>query len=196
MKWHRGFRILGLTLLLLAGVSCAATDGSLTGIPDAQTDTQSSLLLGGTVDGLTSTVDETVGGVVNDVIQVAELLTCSEQKYVAVTQAVGPEGGSIRVGDHLLQIPAGALSGKTTITAEQMSGTTNSVRFSPEGLRFAKPAGLTMSYKNCVLVILPKAIVYTTEKLKIVEIFRSLDLFSKKTVSAPIDHFSRYAVAY
>jgi hypothetical protein len=25
---------------------------------------------------------------------------------------------------------------------------------------------------------------------------RSLDLFKKKTVTAPIDHFSRYAVAY
>jgi hypothetical protein len=25
---------------------------------------------------------------------------------------------------------------------------------------------------------------------------KSLDLFQKKTVSAPIDHFSRYALAY
>ena len=70
------------------------------------------------------------------------------------------------------------------------------MRFSPEGLRFQKPAALTMSYENCLLVLLPKQIVYTTEKLKILEVLRSLDLFQKRTVSAPIDHFSRYAVAY
>ena len=93
-------------------------------------------------------------------------------------------------------IPRGALSKKTTITAEQMTGRTNSLRFSPEGLRFEKPADLTMSYKNCLVVLLAEHIVYTDEKLKILEVLRSLDLFNKKTVTAPIDHFSRYAVAY
>ena len=77
-----------------------------------------------------------------------------------------------------------------------MTGRTNSLRFSPEGLRFEKPADLTMNYKNCLIVLLPKHIVYTDEKLKILEVLRSLDLFKKRTVSAPIDHFSRYAVAY
>jgi hypothetical protein len=38
--------------------------------------------------------------------------------------------------------------------------------------------------------------VYTDENLKILEVLRSLDLFGKRTVTAPIDHFSRYAVAY
>ena len=90
----------------------------------------------------------------------------------------------------------GALAEKTTITAEQMTGKTNSLRFSPEGLRFEKPAALTMSYKNCLLVLLPKHIVYTSENLKILEVLKSLDLFNKRTVSAPIDHFSRYAVAF
>jgi hypothetical protein len=45
-------------------------------------------------------------------------------------------------------------------------------------------------------MLLPKSIVYTTENLKILEVFRSLDLFGKRQVTAPIDHFSRYAVAY
>jgi hypothetical protein len=53
-----------------------------------------------------------------------------------------------------------------------------------------------MSYDNCALVLLQKKIVYTDEKLKILEVLGSLDLFKKKSVSAPIDHFSRYAVAY
>jgi hypothetical protein len=71
------------------------------------------------------------------------------------------------------------------------------VRFSPEGLRFEKPATLTMTYDNCALVLLQKKIVYTDEKLKILEVLKaSLDLFKSKSVTAPIDHFSRYAVAY
>ena len=53
-----------------------------------------------------------------------------------------------------------------------------------------------MSYKNCLVVLLSKSIVYTDEKLRILEVLRSLDLFNKRTVTAPIDHFSRYAVAY
>jgi hypothetical protein len=214
MKWDRRFRILGLTLMLLAGVSCSASD-TLTGIPDSQPIQQSSPLfgdvlggLGGVVDGVGGTVNgaidglasgdlgSTLGGVIGGVFDITDLLTCKEQKYVAVTETVGPKGGTIKVGEHILDIPAGALSRKVNITAEQMRGSTNSVRFSPEGLRFEKPAALTMSYRNCLVVLLPKSIVYTTEKFKILEVLRSLDLFNKRTVSAPIDHFSRYAVAY
>ncbi len=74
-------------------------------------------------------------------------------------------------------IPRGALRRQTTITAEQMPGRTNSVRFSPEGLQFEQPAGLVMNYRNCLVVLLKKKIVYTDEKLKILEVLRSLDLF-------------------
>jgi hypothetical protein len=93
-------------------------------------------------------------------------------------------------------IPKGALRKKVEITAEQVPGSTNSVRFSPQGLRFVKSAKLSMSYKNCLTVLLPKRIVYTTENFKILEVLWSLDLFKKKTVEANIDHFSRYALAY
>jgi hypothetical protein len=93
-------------------------------------------------------------------------------------------------------IPGNALRETVRITAEQVPGKTNSVRFSPEGLQFEKPAVLTMNYGNCALVLVQKKIVYTTENLKVLEVLRSLDLFRSKNVSAPIDHFSRYAVAY
>lgn len=210
MKLPRRFRVLGLTLLLLAGVSCSVSDG-ISGVPDSQSTQSAPLLLddlGGVVDGVDDLLDGTLeglasdglggalGGAVDGLLEVTDLLTCSEQKYVAVTQTIGPKGGSIKVGEHLLEIPAGALSQKVRIKAEQMSGSTNSVRFSPEGLQFEKPAGLTMSYKNCLVVLLPKSIVYTTEKFKILEVLRSIDLFRKKAVTAPIDHFSRYAIAY
>jgi hypothetical protein len=201
MKWHRRFRVFGLTLLLLVGMSCSGSDGTLTGIPGSQSIEQPSALLGDllgdTVDGLASgDLTGTLGGAIGGILEITDLLTCSEQKYVVVTQTVGPKGGTIKVGEHVLVIPEGALSRKVTIKAEQMRGSTNSVRFSPEGLRFEKPAPLTMSYKNCLVVLLPKRIVYTTEQFKILEVLRSLDLFHKKQVTAPLDHFSRYAIAY
>ncbi|MDQ3222207.1 MAG: hypothetical protein M3Q75_01840, partial [Gemmatimonadota bacterium] len=67
---------------------------------------------------------------------------------------------------------------------------------SPEGLQFKKPATLALSYENCQNTEVPKAVVYTTEKLDILEVLQSLDLLRAETIAAPIDHFSRYAVAY
>ena len=50
------------------------------------------------------------------------------------------------------------------------------MRFSPEGLQFEQPAALVLNYRNCLLVLVQKRIVYTDEKLKILEVLRSLDL--------------------
>jgi hypothetical protein len=124
------------------------------------------------------------------------LLQCDPQRYASVTKVVGPRGAKIRVGTHTLEIPSGALSKDVTIVAEQVTGVTNSVRFSPEGLTFAQPATLTMSYDNCVSTAAPKSIVYTTEQLNILEQLKSDDRTQAKSVVSPIQHFSRYAVAY
>jgi hypothetical protein len=169
-------------------------DGTLGGGDPAATPVDDPLdnATGGLVEGL----GNTLGGALIAVGTVTDLLACSEQRYVMARKTVGPEGGTIKVGDHTLVIPKNALSEKVKIRAEQMRGSINSVRFSPEGLRFGKPALLTMSYRNCVVVLLPKRIVYTTESLSILEVLRSLDFFRKRLVHAPIDHFSRYAVAY
>jgi hypothetical protein len=171
-------------------VSCTTTDSSPTEVSAPASAEQPSFgLIGDLTGSLTGTVVGTLG-------TVTDLVTCSPQPYAITTETIGPRGGAIDVGTHRLVIPENALSTPVTITAEQISGSTNSVRFSPEGLRFNQPAALTMSYDNCALVLLQKKIVFTTEKLKILEVLTSLDLFKKQTVSAPIDHFSRYAVAY
>ncbi|HEX6435182.1 MAG TPA: hypothetical protein VFZ87_13115, partial [Gemmatimonadales bacterium] len=153
-------------------------------------------LIGDLTDGLTNTVGDLTGTVVGTLGSVTDLLLCSAQPYAVDSEVIGPEGGILRVGTHMLVIPRYALSSRVRITAEQIPGKTNSVRFSPEGLTFERPAVLTMTYNNCALVLLQKKIVYTNEQLKVLEVLRSLDLFRSKTVSAPIDHFSRYAVAY
>jgi len=200
MKWSRRFFTLGLAFALSAGVSCTTADGP-TGISEAQPIEQPSYLLGDLLggDGLLTgdgLIGDVVNGTVSTVLGITDLLVCKAQPYAVTRKTIGSEGGTIDVGTHRLVIPRGALRKKTAITAEQMTGRTNSLRFSPEGLRFEKPAALTMSYKNCLVVLLAKHIVYTDEKFKILEVLQSLDLFNKKIVTAPIDHFSRYAVAY
>lgn len=213
MKWTRRFFILGLALALSATVSCSTADAP-TG-PAAQTaeQQQQDYLLGNlfegdgllSEDGLLSgdgllSEDGLIGGIldgtVSTALNVTDLLVCSSQPYQVARKTIGYDGGTIQVGTHTLVIPRGALRSPTTITAEQMPGRTNSIRFSPEGLQFERPAGLVMNYRNCLVVLLKKKIVYTDENLKVLEVLRSLDLFGSKTVTAPIDHFSRYAIAY
>ncbi len=151
MKWTRRLFALGLVLALSAGVSCTAADGP-TAIPESQPVEQPAFLLGdllgvagGTVDG----VLDLTADVLTTLVEVTGLLTCQEQQYEVTYQTVGSQGGTIRVGKHSLSIPRGALSQNVRIKAEQLSGSTNSVRFSPEGLQFQKQAVLTLNYQNC-----------------------------------------------
>jgi hypothetical protein len=84
------------------------------------------------------------------------------------------------------------------ITAEAPSDSVNSVRFTPEGLRFVRRATLTMSYANCNLLgrLVPKRIAYTTDALDILSYLLSLDDFVHQRVSGRLEHFSRYALAW
>jgi hypothetical protein len=124
------------------------------------------------------------------------LLSCRPQAYAVTTMVVGPRGGLIFFGNHVLKILSGALPDTVTITAEQVAGSVNSVRFSPEGLHFAVPAVLSLSYKNCDNIKHWKSIVYTDETLKILEPTLSYDFSNSSHVTGLINHFSRYAVAY
>jgi hypothetical protein len=173
-----------LAVVLAAGVSCTSDDALGPSQPSTPTqmtaDDQQSLLLGGVLDGVKS----------------LSLLSCSQQPYVVVTKVVGTAGGTIVIGTHKLVIPAGALTRNYTIRAEQVPNRVNSVRFAPEGLKFAKPAKLTLSYSNCSPLLLLKRVVYTDELLRILELIPSLDNLSTKTVTGDIRHFSRYAVAW
>jgi hypothetical protein len=173
-SWN--IRVLGLVLgvVLLVGVGCSGTKDPTA--PSAEM--------------------ATVATPVTSLLGSLDLLTCKPLPYASTTAVVGPEGGTVRVGKTSLVIPRFALRSQVTIKAEQVSGSVNSVRFSPEGLRFSKPAQLTMSYDNCLLVLPTKRIVYTTEDLRVLELLQSLDLRLARNVSASIEHFSRYAVAY
>jgi hypothetical protein len=177
MNMRRRLTPLALAFALAAGVSCATSDSGTPFAPSSEPAVSTSF-------GVLSTSTAT------------ELLTCSTQRYVITSKTIGPEGGEIKVGRHRLEIPKKALTQKTKITAEQLPGSSNSVRFGPEGLHFLKAAELTLSYDNCSKLRIKKKIVYTTEALSILELLKSNDYPKYEYVSSPIDHFSRYAVAY
>lgn len=184
--WPRKLTVLFLAVVLTAGVSCTSDDSLGPSAPEsssamaAMDSTESAAILGGLLDKLKN----------------LRLLSCSPQPYASRTQVVGKNGGTIVVGTHKLVIPAGALSKNYNIRAEQVTHRVNSVRFSPEGLKFAKPAKLTLSYSNCSPLMLLKRVVYTDELLRILELIPSVDNLRTKTVTGDIRHFSRYAVAW
>jgi hypothetical protein len=183
--WPRKMTALFLAVVLAAGVSCTSDDSLSPSAPAgpsamATGDQPSSLLVGELLNTLSN----------------VRLLSCSTQPYVSRSQVVGTNGGTIVFGTHKLVIPAGALTKNYTIRAEQISSRVNSVRFSPEGLKFAKPAKLTLSYGNCSPLLILKRVVYTNELLRILELIPSVDDLRTKTVTGDIRHFSRYAVAW
>jgi hypothetical protein len=174
MRWPLRYSVLGLALGLTLGLGCTTEVSAPTEVRVAASE-----------------------GQLGTFLQTApELLACKAQRYVVAEKVIGPEGGSLRIGSHRLTIPRGALASRVKITGEQVSGSVNSVRLSPEGLRFAKPARLTLSYDNCASVRLRKRVAYTSELLGILEVPPSEDYPKYDYVTGAIDHFSRYAVAY
>ncbi len=130
--------------------------------------------------------------------QLLTLLRCTPLPAASTSATIGSAGGTLQVGPHTLAIPAGALSGPVTITATAPADNVNTVQFQPEGLVFAKPAALTMSYANCSTLGLlgPKRVVFTDDALAILEVLLSVDSRSSQTVVGRLQHFSHYAVAY
>ncbi|HET8632780.1 MAG TPA: hypothetical protein VFL88_01435 [Gemmatimonadales bacterium] len=195
-------RPVAMALAALSVISCAtdgplAPDNSNAALPPAPTiDAPDQSLLGGLLGGTVTLVDNTLTTTVNTVDGLLHLLTCSALPDDQSTQWIGPNGGTIKFGASQLSIPRGALKSYVQITAEQVSGDVNSVRFSPEGLKFAKPATLTMGYSNCQQVQSAKQIVYTDESLNVLEVLKSKDSSRGETVTAPVNHFSRYAVSW
>jgi hypothetical protein len=215
------FLVLFIGLALTGMLSCTAGDLALApqlggepstvdgGLPPADStvvpvDTPTTTPIEPPVDTVTPPPVDTVPSVPEDTplepqnpwAPGTSVLVCELQPYASATAEIGRAGGQITVGNHSLKIPERALSKPVVITMEQVEGTANSVRFSPEGLQFERPAVLTLSYKGCPIIRHWKRIVYTDEQLNILEPTLSYDFSSSRQVKGLIYHFSRYAVAY
>ena len=126
------------------------------------------------------------------------LLACYPQPYAAASQVIGPAGGRLQVGRHLLVVPAGALAAPVRISGEAPTGVVSSVRFEPEGLHFRRAVQLTLDYSTCPLGRLQilKRVAYTDDQLNILSYLLSRDDLLRMRVTGDVWHFSRYAVAW
>ena len=159
--------------------------------PDVLAPTEPSHLLGldlgGTITGLT----ETLSGVLASL----SLFRCETPAYGSVTQTVGWGGGIIKVGPHSLYVPPGALNAPVAITATASAGSQVKVDFEPHGLRFQRPAVLTLSYAHCSTQPLRPKVVYVDNALSILELVPSVNDAWNRRAKAKLDHFSGYAFA-
>ena len=129
--------------------------------------------------------------------QTADLLRCQPRPYDGEADIIGPDGGTLHVGEHQLVIPKGALDREQLIVAEAPTSSLVDLEFSPEGLTFAVPAELTLSYKDCdIPPRIDLLLAYLGWGNRILELPPSQDRKDLSEVVGEIEHFSRYAVAY
>lgn len=109
----------------------------------------------------------------------------------------GPAGGTLVFGTSRLIIPPGALHDTVTISATIPGGDVSQVQFAPQGLQFAKPAGLLLDTSGCSSgdTVAP-SVVYLSESGDILETIPAVYDPQWHTVAAPIWHFSGYAIAF
>lgn len=126
------------------------------------------------------------------------LLSCNPQPGATATRVIGPAGGTLWIGRHLLVVPPGALAAPVTITGQAPTDRYASVTFTPHGLNFQRSAVLTLDYSHCPAGRLNifKRIAYTNDRLDIISFLLSIDNLLTMRVTGRLDHFSRYAVAW
>jgi hypothetical protein len=119
-----------------------------------------------------------------------------------ISQSIGPSGGVIRTADGKvsLTIPSGALSQPTTISLQPIEnkaflGIGSAYEFSPDGLKFAKPAQLTLQYEAGSLAgTSPEAIgiAFQDEKRTWQGTAAEVNV-NEGTFTASVPHFSSWA---
>jgi hypothetical protein len=126
-----------------------------------------------------------------------DLLRCRPRPYEGEAAIIGPDGGTLHIGEHELVIPRGALAREELIIAEAPTSSLVNVEFYPEGLTFSRSAKLNLSYKGCqVPSDIDLRLAYLGWGLRILELPPSFDQKDLSEVTGDIDHFSRYAIAY
>ena len=142
------------------------------------------------------------------------LLSCPPRPYDSVTQVIGPAGGVLVAGAHVLLVDSLALTSPVSITAVAPSQSVAMVRFYPEGLKF-KPG--VHGVGAVVATNLDDCGVHPNQVLRVVHVSDALGILAYlqaptaadsvvvmkyKTylgslwVAGLLRHFSNYAVAW
>ena len=126
---------------------------------------------------------------------VLEPLSCNTQGFGSVTKTIGRNGGSITVGPHTLIVPPNALDRDVAITATAPKGSHILVEFQPEGLQFRTQAALSLSYKECGLLVLNPKVVYVDDNFRVLETLLTVPNLFSKNATGKVEHFSGYSLA-
>lgn len=121
---------------------------------------------------------------------------CSTQTVANGSGVFGPGGGTLVFGTSSLIIPGGALRDTVTISAIVVDTTTSRVELLPHGLQFEKPVGLLLDTSGCVINETAPTVVYLSESGEILETIPAVYDPHWKTIAAPLNHFSGYAIAF
>jgi len=124
-----------------------------------------------------------------------DLVICKTKRSTSVSQRIGSKGGMLTLNGHTLVIPPYALSSTVTITLSQEKGINSEVDLQPQGLQFAVPASLTLDYSDCTIPPSAAFVAYLNPN-GTAEPLPSEDLRDLLKVTAPLAHFSQYAVAW
>ena len=120
----------------------------------------------------------------------------SNATALPVSAVIGPAGGRLRLGHHSLNIPAGAVDLDVTFTMVSASISGVAVDCGPSPFRFNLPVELTLSYEGTQYE--------NSDSQSSLEIFymngrtclpmpSHVDV-NAKSVTAQLDHFSRYII--
>ena len=119
------------------------------------------------------------------------LIACTPLAYDSVTQVIGPAGGFLVAGGHVLVVDSLALSSPVSITAVAPSQSVNLVRFRPEGLKF-KPG--VHGIGALVATNLDNCNVHPNQVLQVVNVTDSLSILTY--LQAPTTADSAVVVKY
>jgi len=139
-----------------------------------------------------------VGKVVHEEGLIGGLTDLLKGLIVKTLNLVGSLGGTVTNGRWKVVIPAGAIDGSATVYVGVQSSTSPIVQLeiNPEKNSFLKPVTLTADCSSVSATLLKTYSVFWWDPVKSVWVpvpGSKVDL-TKKTVTAPLYHFSKYSV--
>lgn len=124
-------------------------------------------------------------------------VACSRRTAQSGHAVIGPEGGTLVIGRNRLIIPAGALGERVQLSGYVAADTIELVHLAPHGLRFLRPVRLLLDASGCGLSDHPEVgVAYVDNAGSILEWIDATYDPHARVVSAPIEHFSGYLLAF
>lgn len=124
-------------------------------------------------------------------------VACSRRPAQSGRSVIGPEGGTLVIGRNRLIVPPGALGERVQLSGYVTADTIELVHLAPHGLHFLRPARLLLDASGCGL---PEnsdlGVAYVDDAGTILEWIDATYDSRARVVSAPIEHFSGYLLAF